>query len=376
MAHPLQDSGAWMLDPDVVHANHGSFGGITRATWDAVTVARARVAADPMQFFERDWEAAHGAARDQVAALLGASADALQLVPNATFGLDLALRVLPSGGRVVRTDHAYPSVVGALDAWATRTGGTVEVVALPLDADPGRDAETVLAATQHADAAVLDACASATARWLPLAQLVPQLRARGTTVVVDAAHVPGQVPAEVDALGADAWVGNLHKWACAPHALAAIVLHPRHASFVGPLVHSAASGTSDFPDGSAWWGTTDPGPMLVAGQVVDQARDVLGALAPSIEAMVVDGADRVADRVGGRVVGGGRGWMRVVELPAAGGAGRDTARQVMAGLRTHGVEAKVSPWQDRLLLRLSAHAYTRPEDHERLATALADVLGR
>lgn len=374
--HPLADIGAWMLDPSVVHANHGSFGAITRATWGAVTDARARVAGDPMRFFEHDWDGAHAAARTAVAEFLGADPAGLQLVPNATFGMDLALRVLPPGGRVVRTDHAYPLVVGAMDAWAARTGGVVDVVGLGLDADPERDVAVIEEAAAGADAVVLDACASATARWLPLEVLVPSLRAAGVRVVVDAAHVPGQADADVAGLGADAWVGNLHKWACAPHALAVVALAPEHAATVGPLVHSAASAGAVFPDDSAWWGTHDPGPMLVAEQVVAQAGEVRAALGGTIEDRVVAGAHRVADHVGGRVVDGGRGWMRVVELPTGAGSGRERARSLVDALRDGGVAAKVSAWRDRLLLRLSAHAYTRPDDHERLATALARVLGR
>ena len=40
-------------------------------------------------------------------------------------------------------------------------------------------------------------------------------------VLVDAAHVPGALPGlEVEALGVDFWVGNLHKWAYAPRGTA------------------------------------------------------------------------------------------------------------------------------------------------------------
>lgn len=376
--HPLTDPRAWMLDPAVVHANHGSFGAITRATWEAVTTARASVAANPMRFFEREWVAAHARAVDAVAGLVGAAPGALQLVPNATFGLDLALRVLPwrQGARIVRTDHAYPSVVGALDAWADRAAAQVVVAEVDLDASEDRAAALVLEAADGADGVVLDHCASATARWLPVEHLVPRLRAAGVVVVVDAAHAPGHVPVDVGALDADAWVGNLHKWACAPAALAAVVLDPRHHDTVGPLVHSAASAGLGFPDGSAWAGTLDPGSMLVAEQVVGQAGEVMDALGTSIAGRATTGAHRVADAVGGRVPSGGRGWMRVVELPPAVGSGPARAGGLQDAVAARGVEARVTAWRDRLLLRLSAHAYTSEADHERLAAVLAEVLDR
>lgn len=374
--HPLTDLRAWMLDPEVVHGNHGSFGGITRATWDAVTTARARVAANPMRFFERDWDAAHAVALDAVASFLRADRRRLQLVPNATFGLDLALRVLPwqRGARIVRTEDAYPSVVGALDAWARRVGAEIVVAELDLDASDDEATASILAAADGADGIVLDHCASVTARWLPLEDLVPRLRAAGLAVVVDAAHVPGQRPVDVTALGAHAWVGNLHKWAGAPHALAAVVLDPRHHDAVGPLVHSAASGDLPFPEGSAWAGTHDPGPMLVAPQVVAQATDVLGRVGDDVTWRAGTGAAQVAAAVAGRVPPGGRGWMRVVELPLAAGTGRERAGGLQDQIAAHGVEVKVATWRERLLLRLSSHAYTTPADHERVADTVAQVL--
>lgn len=374
--HPLTDPGAWMLDPTVVHANHGSFGGITRDTWEVVTAARREVLANPMRFFERDWEAAHVAAVGAVAGLVDADPGTTALVPNATFGLELALRVLPwrSGARILRTDHAYPSVVAALDDLAARSGAEIVEVALPLDAAADADVATLLAAADGVDGVVLDHASSATARWLPVERLVPALREAGVVVVVDAAHAPGHVPTSVRALAADAWVGNLHKWACAPHALAAVVLAPRHATAVGPLVHSAASSGHVFPDDSAWWGTADPGPLLVAPQVVTQATDVLARLRPRLCRLAAEGAAHVAAAVGGRVPAGGDGWMRVVELPRSAGTGAARARQVQDAVAARGVEAKVSAWHDHLLLRLSTHAYTRPDDPERVARALVEVL--
>lgn len=374
--HPLNDVRAWMLDPQVVHANHGSFGAVTRATWDAVTAARARVAANPMAFFERQWADVHGAAVDAVTRFVGAVPGTVQLVPNATFGLDLALRVLPwrRGARLVRTDHAYPSVVAAMDARAARCGARVEVAEVDLHAAADAAAATVLRAAEGADGVVLDHASSATARWWPVDDLVPRLRAAGLVVVVDAAHAPGQVALDVSALAPDACVGNLHKWACAPHALAAVVLDPRHHDDVGPLVASAASDALPFPDGSAWAGTLDPGPLLVAPQVVAQADAIRRTLGAGLAARADAGAGRVAAAVGGRVVAGGVGWMRAVVLPADAGTGRQRAAGLQDALAQRGVEVKVSAQREALVLRLSTHAYTTTTDHDRVADALADAL--
>ena len=58
----------------------------------------------------------------------------------------------------------------------------------------------------------------------------------GVRVLVDAAHAPGQLGDDIEALGADHWVGNLHKWAYTPRGSA--ILWSRPGTLVTPTVLS------------------------------------------------------------------------------------------------------------------------------------------
>lgn len=131
------------------------------------------------------------------------------------------------------------------------------------------------------------------------------------TVVVDGAHAPGQFAPDECGVGADAWAGNLHKWAGAPPTLAALVVDPRHHATIGAVVPTWYDALA-FPGNSAWQGTADPGPTLVAEQVVAQAH-AIHARADEIGRRAVAGATMLAEAVTGQVVAG-RGWVRTVAL--------------------------------------------------------------
>lgn len=385
-----------MLDDGVVHANHGSFGGITRATHEAVTAARARVAADPMRFFTREYHRAHERAVEAAAGLVGADPAATSLVPNATAGMVAALDVLAWGmdATVVVTDQGYLSVLAAVRQRAAATGTRVVVVAT----DPWHPDDVPEAVAARLDEVaghgpvglVVDQVASAAACAYPIDRLVAAARDRDVRVVVDAAHVPGQYPPDRAWVPADAWTGNLHKWACAPHSVGVLVVDPAHHASFSPVVPTWYADL-DYPGNAAWQGTLDPGPMLVTPQVVDQAEAILGHAA-AIESRAAEGAATIAAAVGGGVLPGA-GWMRTVQLPeavraapvvAAAMAGTTAdplgspldlaARAIEARGIEHGLEVKVTPLAGELYLRLSCHAYTSAGDHDRIARVLGDLV--
>ena len=87
--------------------------------------------------------------------------------------------------------------------------------------------------------AIIDHISSASAIQFPVGRIVEGLKAMQVLTLVDGAHAPGQIAnLALDQLKADFYTGTLHKWCYATKGTAILWVHPKHQSWVRPLVTS------------------------------------------------------------------------------------------------------------------------------------------
>jgi isopenicillin-N epimerase len=369
----------WLIDPGTAYLNHGGFGALPLPVAQAADALRREVEANPTDLFMRSWQGRVDAVRARVADLLRARIGDLVFVPNATTGSATVLSslALAAGDEVVVTDHRYPAVRSQVDVLAERHGVVVREVHVPVDVESvGEITDRILAAvTERTKLVVLDHIASATGFRFPVEQLVPAVHDAGLPVLIDGAHAAGQIDVDLDALGADFWSGNMHKWVCSPRACAALRVAPRWQDVVRPLVpsHEFFHGYQAAFD---WMGTHDPIPMLAVPAAID-FWEALGWEAARAEQrrLVGDGAALVAERLGTRVAVREEftAAMRLVELPRP--IPVDDGVALMHRLTTeHKVTLYVTHHAGTSYVRLGGQLYNTPEDYERAATALAAEL--
>jgi isopenicillin-N epimerase len=371
----------WPLEPTVAHVNHGSYGAVPTPVLEEQQSWRDRMESNPLRFLRRELPAALVAARAEVAGFLGAGPTSLAFVHNATSGASTVLAAFPlePGDAVLLTDHAYGAVRIAAERFAPDRGARVDSVHLPLTAEDDEVVDAVLGAVhERTRLVVLDHVTSPTARRLPLVRLVPALQERGVAVLVDGAHAPGMLAVDLDRLGADFFVGTLHKWCCAPRGTGVLHAAERWRPMLRPLVASWGE-DEGFPLAFDDTGTEDPSAWLSApralrvleGLGLDRLRrhNVELAVAGQLEiaaALQVAAADLPRDSGVS---------MQLVPLPdgvadtaAAAGELQDRIGEQAA------VEVAISSFDGRGYVRLSAHAYNAPADYRRLATDLPGLL--
>ncbi len=319
----------------------------------------------------------------RVADFLGAAADALVFVDNASSGVNAVLRslALRPGDEILLTDQSYGGVVRAAAFIAGEHGAAVTTVALPF---PARDPQAFVAAieaglTPRTRLAILDHISSETALVLPLAEMAAACRARGVPVLVDGAHAPGAIDVNIESLGVDWYAANLHKWAFAPRACGVLWAAPERRADLHPAVLSWGVTNHDWLQEFDWTGTRDPSPWLAAPAGLDFMADVLGvaAMREHNHRLTWGTAERLASRWGYEwsTPESMIGCMATVPLPARLGAGDPATAQRLrdALLFDHRIEAPVVARDGRLWIRLSFQVYNDESDVDRLADAI-DVL--
>ena len=187
----------WPLDPAVIFLNHGSFGACPTEVLRHQAALRAEMEAEPVRFLSRELDERLDIAREALAVFVGADADDLAFVVNATSGVNAVLRslVFSSGDELLTTDHAYNACKNTLAFVAERAGARLVVATVPFPvASPVAVVDAVMAqVTPRTKVALIDHVTSPTGLVLPLERLIAELTARGVDVLVDGAHAPGMV---------------------------------------------------------------------------------------------------------------------------------------------------------------------------------------
>ena len=362
----------WDLDPDVAYLNHGSFGVTPRAVLAAQEAWRRRIERNPAAFMASARGGLLREAAASVAEYLGARSDDLVFMENATSAANAVLRSLDfkPGDEILITSLGYRAVNHAAAYVAARTGATLVEAKIAL---PVPSAEALVAAVEarlspRTRLAVFDHIASQSAIVFPLERLIAAAHGVGAQVLIDGAHVPGQMALDIPGLGADYYVANLHKWLFVPRGCAILWAGRERQRDLHPLTISHGYGQGFLAEFD-WTGTRDLSHWLAAPEGIACHRRLGGArLMERNRDLVREMAAMLARRWGTGLAAPAEMFaaMAVVRLPES---PRDALELTQELRDRHRIEAPVHRIDGALWVRIAAQAYNERADYERLAAA-------
>ena len=380
----------FLLDPEVTFLNHGSFGACPRPVFEAYQRWQLKLERQPVAFLDpnRGLSSWMREARVALAGVVGAEADDLVGLTNATVGLNIVAQSLDlkPGDEILTTDHEYAALEKTWAYVCRRSGAVVKVVTVPLPlTEEAQFTDALLAGmTDRTRVLFLSHITSATALVFPIERAVAEARRRGIWTVIDGAHTPGQIPLNLTALDADFYAGNCHKWMMAPKGSAFLHVRRELQGMMNPLVIShgwtlegreGPFGGTPFVDMLEVQGTRDPSAWLTVPSAIDFARQHDWAKVAAECTQLVQGT---AARV--RALTGLPGFSSPEFCAPQMVAMSVTACDPLVLQRTlmaeYGIEIPCFKWQDHHIVRVSAQGYNSQAQMDRLVAALTVLLPR
>ena len=383
----------WLLDPNLVYLNHDTVGATPRRVLVHQRSITDEIERHPARFMLRELADPHHTAtaprRLRVAAaavaeFVGVASEDLMFVDNITAGANAVLRSFPfaPGDEIAVTNLGYGGVTNAATYAARTIGGPLRTIELPQPGAPPDDFVEAIATGlgDHTRLLVVDHITPGTALVLPLAEIAAVCHERGVLVFADGAHVPGNIPVDIDTLGVDWYAANLHKWAWAPRSCGVLWSAEQHQAYLHPTVISWGLDHGIAAEFDLL-GTRDPTAFLAAPFAIGLLNEFGGdqgvaAIYRHNHELAWWTGRFLADRWGTRFATpeGMIGSMVNVRLPASLGTTVDDAERLRGDLDAARIEVPVFAGADELSLRVCAQIYCDRADIEHLADAVAKLV--
>lgn len=378
---PNQYRDLFLLDPQVIFLNHGSFGATPRPVFDAYQRWQLELERQPVEFLGRRLPALMQSAREKLGEFLHTDGDNVVFINNATQGLNIIARSLSlgPGDEVLTSDHEY----GALDrTWRFLAGKSGfkyinNPIPIPVSSvDDFIDAFFVNVGP-HTKVIFLSHITSPTALIFPVQEICKRAREMGILTVIDGAHAPGQIPLDLNGLGADFYSGNLHKWLCAPKGAAFLYATPQVQHLVEPLIvswgwESDHPGNSRFIDILEWTGTHDPSAFLAVTDAIEfQESHEWSSVRERCHKLAAETQLQLQGMTGLTPLNGydARWFAQMAASPLPDPTDLITLKARLYD-RYH-IEVPLVEWNGHKLIRYSYQAYNGEQDKDRLLEALA-----
>ncbi|MEZ4908253.1 MAG: aminotransferase class V-fold PLP-dependent enzyme [Saprospiraceae bacterium] len=236
---------------------------------------------EPVHFLTDTFFNKYSKNKQYLADFIGTNNDNITLIRNSTTGVNQVLNSLPSekGDEWLITSHIYGACLNAINHYSKKYSTKVNIVNIPFENANDNDILTALekAITKKTTFALIDHISSASATIFPVKDIIDLLQQKNIKVLIDGAHAPGMIPLNIDELHPDYYVGNCHKWLCAPKGTAFLFVGQEHQNIITPLVishHNDMFDNNNWSNQFIWDGTNDFSPFLCIEDSIEYMKNL------------------------------------------------------------------------------------------------------
>lgn len=372
----------FLLNPNVCYLNHGAYGAVPKPVYERYLEWMRLFESEPVDFLTRNGETRLAESRQVLAEYLGTQRDNVVYVQNGTVGLNMIARnmKLGPGDEMLTTNQEHGGVDRMWRYFATQRGFAYKKVPLPIPVPT--HAEFVeqfwSQVNPRTKLIFISHITSPSGLILPVEEICRRAREAGIRIIVDGSHAPGQIPLNLDTLGADFYVGITHKWLCAPRGSAFLFARPEVQPLLEPLVLSwgwepKEPGPSQFIDRHQWQGSRDISPFLTIPAAIEfQAAHNWDKVRQECHELALEAQQRVSKVTGEppfQSIAGAEEWfgqIACVFLPhhIAPVPFREHLRH------EHGIDVSIDTVYDQPRIRISVQGYNSPADIDHLVQAV------
>jgi isopenicillin-N epimerase len=373
----------FLLDPEVVFLNHGSFGACPKPVFETYQRLQTELERQPIEFLGRRVEERMAEARASLASYLGCDEDEVVYFPNPTTAINMVVRSLDlrAGDEILSTDHEYGAMNRTWRFICQKRDARYVRQPIPLPLTNSDEFEELFwnGVTERTRAIFISHITSPTALRFPVEGICQRAREAGLLSIVDGAHAPGHIPLILQELGADFYAGACHKWLCAPKGSAFLYARRERQPMLEPLVVSWGweadqPSASQFVDHHEWQGTCDPAAFLsVPAAIAFQHEHDWSAARKRLHQLVKVTRQRINDLTGREPICPDSAisglQMFAAHLPDVNPV--DLQRRLYD---EHKIEVVIDAWNQHPLIRVCFQAYNDANDADLLLEALGKLL--
>tara|TARA_B100000965_G_scaffold59536_1_gene45575 strand:- start:6006 stop:7148 length:1143 start_codon:yes stop_codon:yes gene_type:complete len=256
----------FMLDPDIIHLNHGSYGACPKSIFESHIQWQKRLELNPTKHLGFDLYNYLEKSRAALSDYIHCNKNDIVYFPNPSTALNTVIKSLDlkSGDEILSSNHEY----GALDKtwnYMSKKKGVKYIqtpIPLPLVSEEDFIDRFIRNITNKTKIIFLSHITSSTGLIFPVKKICDIARERNIISIIDGAHVPGHIKLNIKDLDPDIYTGACHKWMCSPKGTAFLYVNKNMQNIIEPLViswgyESDKPGISQFLDYLEWQGTND-----------------------------------------------------------------------------------------------------------------------
>lgn len=376
----------FLLDPQIIFLNHGSFGACPRPVFETYQAWQRKLELQPVQFLGVELDANLYQSRQVLGDYINAPASDLVYIANATHGVNIVARslIFQPGDEILTTNHEYGACSYCWDFICKKSGAVYkqQPIILPV-ATPEEIIEQLWqGVTPRTKVIFLSHITSPTACTLPVQAICRRAREAGIITIIDGAHGPGQIPLDLNEIQADFYTGNCHKWMLSPKGAGFLYAHPDAQCLVDPLVVSwgyasrcTSPKESTYIDLLQWTGTKDPAAALSVPAAIDFMRNNhWQEVQKSCHELLREAMQRICDLTGFSPLypldSDFYHQMGTVRLPMV----KDIAVLKTRLYDEYKIEIPCIEWEQGHFMRISVQGYNSRQDIDALVDALARLL--